>query len=274
VKEKILFFFLLSLAVILPFSAQNKIEPAPYVPRQYASVEEALASLKDCGAEEPKGLCDDFAVDYLAAEYWKGNKKILPKIMEVNHHLMGAPAEGVGWFLGDVLEKETAFFLESMHTFPADLQMHVAYSADLDGREMLVSKAKSILEKLYSLQKNRKLGCSATFCIMAIENMLADKEKYELRWECEKRPPLAPAGGKIWGMDCATNKLLIGDYYTNQEVTIILSDQTTIIGSKGGKISCTDMKPGDRIHVWPNIKIEGVLYNTKPVEALIVVVEN
>lgn len=152
--------------------------------------------------------------------------------------------------------------------------MHVAYNAAyLDGSGMAVSRAKSVLEKLYPMQKNNKIGSPASICIMALENMLADEEKFNLQWECEKRPPLAPAGGKIWGMDCATNKLFIGDYYTNQEVTILLSEQTVIIGFKGGMLSCTDMKPGDRVHVWPKTKTDGTLDKAKPVEASVVVVE-
>lgn len=269
--------FLLALCISVQIIGQANNSNAEYVPKQYASVEEALASLKDCGAEEPKGLCDDFAVDYLAKEYWKGNKKILPKIMEIvafSKHLMGAPAEAAGWFLGDVLEKETFFFVTCMRNLPADQQMHVAYTAAyLDGSGTPDSRAKNILEKLELIHKDRKWGCSATFCIMALRNMLADEEKYELQWECEKRPPLAPAGGKIWGMDCDTNKLFVGDYFTNQEVTIMISDQTTIIGSQGGRLSCTDMKPGDRVHVWPRIKIDSALDKSKPVEALVVAVE-
>jgi hypothetical protein len=264
---------LVTFCFCLQLVAQADKNNNEYVPKQYASVNEALAALKDCGAEVPKGLCDDFTVDYLAKEYWKGNNRILIRIMEIvanSKHLMGAPAEAASWFLGDVMVKDTLAFLNALAMFPPDLQRDLA----LNATEMAPISTKQATEMLTSYQSDKKLGQAATICLLAIEIAQEEEKGFELRESCEKRPPLAPAGGKIWGMDCATKKLFIGDYYTNQEVTILISDQTAIIGSKGGKLACTDMKPGDRVHVWPKIKTEGVLYNTKPVEALVVVVEN
>ncbi len=271
-KERI-FFFILLLAVILPTEAQNKKEPALYVPRQYASVDDALSALRDCNPDPVAidGRCHEDAVMYLKNEYWKGNKKILPKVMEVDNFLSGSPAEAMDEFLSDVLERETKSFLIALRLMPGDLQMKIVQSATAG---MDPNKVDRVLSLLNEFQDDRKLGQSASMCILSTMVTKWEIMHFNKGYECGKRPLQAPVSGQIWGMDCGTNRLFIGDRETRREVIVILSDSTTIVYFQGGNLSCSDLKPNNIVHVWPSNKIEGKLDKSKPVEASVVLVEH
>lgn len=266
----IMLFFLLSIS--FPFLSQEKKNIPPYVPRQYSNVDDALLALKDCHPDPivEQGRCHEDAVRYLETVYWKGERKILPKIMEAEKLLSGSPAEYMSYFLAQILEKETEWFINSMASMPADVQMAVAQCA---ARDINPNSLETVMNKLNALIRDKQLGQSAVICVLAILDAKEEFVRLNRSYECNKRPQKAPVGGTIWGMDCATNRLYVGDFDTRKETVIVLSETTMIFHARGGKLRCIDMKPGNKVFVWPQKEFGDFLDKKQPVEALAVLVQ-
>jgi hypothetical protein len=127
---------------------------------------------------------DDGTMELLIRLYEQGHKEfLLPLLRDFNGNNV-ATSEGLGWFYGDLLEKNPRDFLTALATFPNRKQMDLCYAAGAeDGGGMSPKTERKVLANLKEIGSDVAISCARS---VRSGNQDADEASQEEQREIQK----------------------------------------------------------------------------------------
>ena len=114
-----------------------------------------LSELRKCVYPHKPGCSEDY-VDRVAELYKRGDKSVLPKLMDVAPHSDGALSESLGVFFSDLLCRQPRTFLQAVATRPRSEQDNLLFlAAAADGSGMGCRDMAGLHRRLKEISRNR-----------------------------------------------------------------------------------------------------------------------
>ena len=147
----------------VPAKAQSPVSPAK-------KRSEILRELKRC--RQPwNGDCHEEAVDDAAALYKKGDKALLPRLLDVAPNSDGALAEAIGEFLSELLCDHPITFLRALASRRRSEWKNLSFhAATADGSGMGCRNMDSLRRTLRAISRRRndRLAVPAAICLLNV----------------------------------------------------------------------------------------------------------